>query len=71
MVSSSQKLKSLYRLQDRLQVKVIEQVDARAWIVSLNGVLIQVYNSTDAEMEEGQILWMQLVSLDPPRLEFI
>jgi hypothetical protein len=70
MNTSSQKLKSLYQINDVIPVKVIEQVDDRAWIVSLQGVLIQVYNSTSQPLKEGEVLPMRLISLDPPKLSW-
>ncbi len=70
MNTSSQKLKSLYQINDVIPVKVIEQVDARSWIVSLQGVLIQVYNSTSQPLKEGEVLRMRIVSLDPPKLSW-
>lgn len=70
MNTSSQKLKSLYQINDVIPVKVIEQIDDRSWIVSLQGVLIQVYNSTSQPLKEGEILTMRLISLDPPQLSW-
>jgi hypothetical protein len=70
MITSSQKIKTRYQLNDILTVKVIEQVEARFWIVSLEGVLIQVYNSTDQIINEGDLLKMRLISLDPPKLSW-
>ncbi len=70
MITSSQKLKTRHQINDILAVKVIEQVDERAWIVSLQGVLIQVYNSTDQKINEGDLLKMRLISLDPPQLSW-
>lgn len=70
MITSSQKLKTRYQVGDLLSVKVIEQIDSRSWIVSLQGVLIQVYNSTAQPLQDGQIITMRLVSLDPPQLSW-
>lgn len=70
MITSSQKLKTRYQVGDLLSVKVIEQIEDRAWIVSLQGVLIQVYNSTTQPLKEGQMITMRLVSLDPPQLSW-
>jgi DNA primase len=68
---SSQKLKAHYKIGDQLQVKVIERVDNTAWIVSLQGVLIQVRNSTAQPLKEGDVILMRLVSLDPPKMSWI
>lgn len=70
MITSSQKLKTRHQLNDILTVKVIEQVDKHSWIVSLQGVLIQVYNSTDQKINEGDLLKMRLISLEPPKLSW-
>ncbi len=68
---SSQKLKMHYKIGDQLEVKVIERVDNTAWIVSLQGVLIQVRNSSAQPLKEGDIILMRLVSLDPPQMSWI
>ncbi len=68
---SSQKLKMHYKIGDHLQVKVIERVDKDAWIVSLQGLLIQVRNSSAQPLKEGDIILMRLVSLDPPKMSWI
>jgi hypothetical protein len=68
---SSLKLRMNYKVGDHLQVKVLEQLDDSAWIVSLQGVLIQVRNSTSQPLNEGDIIWMRLISLDPPQLTWI
>lgn len=68
---SSQKLKMHYKIGDNLEVKVIERVDNSAWIVSLQGMLIQVRNSTTLSLKEGDIVQMRLVSLDPPQLNWL
>lgn len=60
-----------YQIGDHLDVKVIERVDKSSWIVSLQGVLIQVYNSTGQPLKEGDIVSMRIVSLDPPKLTWI
>ena len=53
---------------DVISVKVVEQVDAKSWIVSLEGLLIQVKNTTDVALREGEMVRMQVTSLNPPRL---
>ncbi len=68
---SSQKLKLHYQAGDQLTVKIIERVENNAWIVSLDGLLIQVYNSTSQSIKEGDIVKVRLVSLDPPKLNWI
>lgn len=60
-----------YKIGDQLEVKVIERVDNTAWIVSLQGVLIQVRNSSAQPLKEGDIILMRLVSLDPPQMSWI
>lgn len=60
-----------YKIGDNLEVKVIERVDNSAWIVSLQGMLIQVRNSTTLSLKEGDIVQMRLVSLDPPQLNWL
>ena len=60
-----------YKIGDHLHVKVIEHVDNTVWIVSLQGVLIQVRNSTAQPLKEGDIILMRLVSLDPPKMSWI
>jgi len=68
MITSSQKLKTRYQLGDVITVKVIEKVDERSWIVSLEGTLIQVKNTTATALEEGEMVRMQVTSLNPPQL---
>ena len=68
---SSHKLKKHYNVGDLIEVKVIERVDNTAWIVSLQGMLIQVRNSTTLSLKEGDTVRMRLVSLDPPQLSCI
>lgn len=68
MITSSQKLKGRHRVGDVILVKVLEQLDSRSWIVSLDGTLIQVKNLAPRNFKEGQVVSMKVVSLDPPQL---
>lgn len=71
MISSSQKLKSKHDVGEIILVKVIEQLDAKSWIVSLQGTLIQVKNTTNITLKEGEMVRMRVSSLNPPQLSFL
>jgi len=71
MISSSDKLKARHKTGDMVSVKIIENIDARSWIVSLDGTLIQVRNKSPHSFREGEIVKMRVMSLDPPQLELI
>ncbi len=68
MISSSFKLQNRYDIGDIITVKVIEQIDPKSWIVSLDGTLIQVKNTTSVPLTEGEMVRMEVVSLNPPEL---
>lgn len=71
MISSSQKLKLKHDVGEIILVKVIEQLDAKSWIVSLQGTLIQVKNTTNIALKEGEMVRMRVSSLNPPQLSFL
>lgn len=71
MITSDEKLKLRCKVGDRLRVRVIEQVDATSWIVSLDGTLIQVSNSTHRLFKEGEYVTVRVDSLTPPKLTLL
>lgn len=68
MATSSDKLRSLYKIGDVLLVRVVEKVDEHSWIVSLDGTLIRVVNATGRKINEGETAKMRVQSFDPPQL---
>ena len=62
------KLQRRYQVGDVIPVKVIEHIEGKTWIVSCEGDLIRVQNTSPQTLHEGDVISMRLVSLDPPRL---
>ena len=65
---STNKLKSRYKAGDIIQVRLVEDLGDHAWLVSLEGTLIQVRNRSLSEFREGMMISVRLESLDPARL---
>lgn len=57
-----------YKIGDHIQAKVIEHIDGKEWILSLEGNLIRVVNSSRTKFKEGEKVWLKIESLEPPRL---
>lgn len=62
------KLKSQFKVGDRIQAKIIEHIEGKDWIVSLQGTLIRVVNSSKKQFREGDQVWLKIESLEPPIL---
>lgn len=69
-MSSGEKLRQNYRVGDWIFVKIIEHIGDKAWIVGVEGMLLQVQNFTLQDLREGQTVRMRVVSLNPPQLSF-
>lgn len=68
MITSSQKLQAKHKVGDIITVKVIENIDPRSWLVSVDGTLLQVKNVTPLAFKEGERVRVKVVSLHPPQL---
>ncbi len=68
ILRAHQKIRSRYRQGDVIPVKVIEHIDGDSWIVSFEGDLIRVQNSSQQKFREGAVISMRLISVDPPQL---
>ena len=54
-----------------IKAKLIEAVEKDQWIVSFQGELLQVHNSTDIEFKEGLMLRLQVVRENPLAFKII
>ncbi len=54
-----------------IKAKLIEAVEKNQWIVSFQGDLLQVQNSTDIEFKEGLMLRLQVVKERPLAFKII
>ena len=55
----------------RINAKLVEAVEKNQWIVSLQGHLLQVKNTTSIKFKEGLILQLQVVKAKPLQLKII
>lgn len=55
----------------QIRGKLIEEVEKNQWIVSFQGQLLQVKNSTNLTFQQGNILNLKVVSTSPLRLQVI
>jgi len=54
-----------------IEAKLIEQVEKNHWIVSFQGQLLQVKNSTTLSFQEGLKLKLRVESMRPFRLKVL
>lgn len=54
-----------------IKAKLIEAVEENRWIVSFEGDLLQVQNSTPIVFEEGKTLTLKVQSLNPFKLQVV
>lgn len=65
MITSTSKVRSKYEVGDYIKVRVIEFISDHAWIVSLDGSLIQIQNKSHRPFQVGQMIGVRVESLDP------
>ena len=54
-----------------IKAKLIEAVEDNRWIVSFEGDLLQVQNSTSIAFEEGKMLTLRVQALNPLKLQVV
>ncbi len=54
-----------------IKAKLIEAVEDNRWIVSFEGDLLQVQNSTSIIFEEGKMLTLRVQALNPLKLQVV
>jgi hypothetical protein len=71
MISSTNKIKARYKTGELIQVRVVEYISEQAWIVSLQGSLIQVRNRSQRPFKEGEEITVKVESVDPAVLTIL
>ena len=55
----------------QIKAKLIEEVEKNYWIVSFQGNLIQVKNSTNIAFSAGRILYLEVTNPNPLELKVL
>lgn len=55
----------------RIKAKLVEAVEKNQWIVSFQGHLLQVKNTTAIQFQEGLILNLQVIKEEPLQLKIL
>ena len=56
------------KIGDRIQGKLVEEMEDNLWIVSIDGDLLQVRNTSDLSFKEGKKVQLQVMREKPLQL---
>lgn len=61
----------MFKKGDWIQAKLIEEVESNRWIVSFQGQLYSVKNSTQIPFKQQKILTLEVTELHPLQLKIV
>ncbi len=61
----------MHSLGSKVQGKLVEEIEKDQWIVSFDGHLVRVRNTTSMGFEEGRVLSLEVVGVNPLALKVL